>query len=370
VTGPVSLQTWTLAVSGIGAGVLVAVVLRAMLHRLSRRVRSTRWRGDDLILTLAGSIAPWGSVVAGLWAAAVILPLNPGWRGDANHLLLAVVVLIATLGVARVTSEMVRMGALSHSGTSGSATIFVNIARILVLILGLLILLDSVGVSITPLLTALGVGGLAVALALQDTLSNLFAGVHILASGKVQPGDFIQLDNGMEGHVVDTNWRNTTVRQLPDNLVIVPNATLAASVLTNYNRPQQEMSVLVQVGVAYDSDLEHVERVTCDVGREVMQKVDGGVPGHEPLVRYHTFADSSIDFSVILRTREVTRQYLIVHEFIKRLHRRYQDEGIQIPFPVRTLVQSPPPGLDAGPAAEVPNQSIAGRGAPARNGST
>lgn len=363
MTGPVSLQAWTTALIDVAVGVLVAVVLRVLLHWLARRAGSTRWRGDDLLTSFLRWTAPWGSVIAGLWAAVLALPLKAGWRGDADRVLLAAVVLLATLGVARLTTDLVRMGALSHSGTSGSATIFVNITRVLVLVLGLLVLLDSVGVAITPLLTALGVGGLAVALALQDTLTNLFAGVHILASGKVQPGDFIQLDNGMEGYVVDTNWRNTTVRQLPDNLVIVPNATLAASVLTNYNRPHQEMSVLVGVGVAYESDLEHVERVTCEVGREVMQRVDGGVPGHEPFIRYHTFNDSSIDFSVILRAREVTGQYLIVHEFIKRLHRRYQQEGIQIPFPIRTVIPVTLPPADGRPAARVPSQSGAGNGA-------
>jgi small-conductance mechanosensitive channel len=250
-------------------------------------------------------------------------------------------VLAVTLGAARVAADAVRAGARAHSGVSVSATIFVNIARVLVLSIGLLILLASLGVSITPLLTALGVGGLAVALALQDTLTNLFAGVHILASGKVRPGDFIQLDSGQEGYVMDTNWRNTTIRQLPDNLVIVPNATLAAAIMTNYHRPEPATSVTVQVGVAYDSDLDHVELVTIDVGREVMREVDGAVPVREPVIRYHTFGDSSINFSVLLRTSEVTRQYLIVHEFIKRLHRRYRIEGIDIPFPIRTIVPAP-----------------------------
>jgi small-conductance mechanosensitive channel len=354
VTGPVSLHEWIVAMINVAAGVIAAVALRLALRRLARRAQRTRWRADDMVLTLLCSVAPWGAIVGGLWAAALSLPLAPGWRGDADHALLAAVVLIATLGVARVTAEMVRAGALSHAGTSGSATIFVNIARVLVLVIGLLVLLDSLGIAISPLLTALGVGGLAVALALQDTLTNLFAGVHILASRKVQPGDFIQLDNGMEGYVVDTNWRNTTIRQLPDNLVIVPNAKVAASVLTNYNRPQQEMSVLVQVGVAYDSDLERVERVTCEVGREVMRSVEGGVVEHEPFIRYHTFGDFSINFSVILRAREVTAQYLIVHEFIKRLHRRYQEEGIQIPFPVRTIMQAQDSGLGREPQAQIP----------------
>lgn len=95
--------------------------------------------------------------------------------------------------------------------------------------------------------------------------------------------------------------------------------------------------MLVEVSVAYGSDLDRVERVTTDVGRAVMREVEGGIPAFEPFIRYHTFADSGIQFSVILRGRETVDQYLITHEFIKRLHRRYRDEGIEIPFPTRTV---------------------------------
>jgi small-conductance mechanosensitive channel len=341
VTEAVSLHQWITAIIEVGAGALAGVGIRLTLRWLARHTPARHWQEDDLIFALPRLVLPWGTVIIGLWAAALTLPLNSGARADANHALLARAVLAVTLGAARVAADAVRAGARGHSDVSVSATIFVNITRVLVLSIGLLILLASLGVSITPLLTALGVGGLAVALALQDTLTNLFAGVHILASGKVRPGDFIQLDSGQEGYVVDTNWRNTTIRQLPDNLVIVPNATLAAAIMTNYHRPEPETSVTVQVGVAYESDLDHVERVTIDVGRDVMQQVDGGVPLHEPVIRYHTFGDSSINFSVLLRTSEVTRQYLIVHEFIKRLHRRYRIEGIEIPFPIRTIVPAP-----------------------------
>ena len=100
--------------------------------------------------------------------------------------------------------------------------------------------------------------------------------------------------------------------------------------------------MLIDVGVDYASDLAHVERVTIEVGREVMREVNGGVPDFEPFTRYHTFGDSSINFSVILRGKEVVDQYLIKHEFVKRLHARYAQEGISIPFPIRTLASRGP----------------------------
>ena len=339
MAGPFSMHE-VVAIAAGGAGIVLGIGLRLFLGRRARKSPGGRWRGPAM--DMLAYLLPWAAVILGTWVAVLSLSkATSQWRSDANHALVAVVVLAATLAVARTATEAVRAGVKRHTGISGSATIFLNITRVVVLAIGLLILLSSVGVSITPLLTALGVGGLAVALALQDTLTNLFAGIHILASGKVQAGDFIELDTGLQGYVVDTNWRNTIIRQLPNNLIIVPNAKLASSTLINFARPEQETSVLVQVGVAYGSDLDQVERVTCEVGRDVMLSVDGAVRTHEPSIRYHTFGESSIDFSVILRAAEVTAQYLIIHEFIKRLHRRYQAEGIDIPFPIRTIVAAP-----------------------------
>lgn len=336
LTGPFEMHV-LIAVAAAGAGIVTGVAVRLVLRRLASRAAGGRWR--TRLADLLAYLLPWAAVITGAWVAVLsLVAADSQWRPDADHALLALIVLAATLAVARTATEAVRGGVLRHSGISGSATIFVNITRVTVLAIGILILLSGLGVSITPLLTALGVGGLAVALALQDTLTNLFAGVHILASGKVQAGDFIELASGQQGYVVDTNWRNTTIRQLPNNLIIVPNATLASSSVINFHRPEQETSVLVQVGVAYGSDLDRVEVVTCEVGRDVMRSVEGAVPSHEPGIRYHTFGESSIDFTVILRAAEVTAQYLIVHEFIKRLHRRYRAEGIEIPFPVRTIV--------------------------------
>jgi small-conductance mechanosensitive channel len=335
-------------VAGAGGAVVLAAALRTVLRAL-KNARRGKWQARDLVVTLLLAVLPASAVVAGLWVAVLALPLDRGWRYDAEHALVAALVAIFTLAIAKVSGRAVRMRALSHSGTSASASIFVNITKAVVVALGLLLLLNSLGIAITPLLTALGVGGLAVALALQDTLSNLFAGIHILASHEVQPGAYILLDNGMEGYVEDTNWRNTVIRQLSNNLVVVPNATLASSILTNYYQPDQEMSVTVSAGVSYDSDLEYVERVTIEVARHVQRTVEGAVPEHEPTLRYTAFAASSITFDVTLRTVEATKRDVLTHEFIKCLHRRYKAEGIDIPYPVQTVVHANPvPLLPAG----------------------
>ena len=178
---------------------------------------------------------------------------------------------------------------------------------------------------------------MAVALALQPTLENFFSGIQIVIDKPIKVGQFIKLDSGEEGYVQRVGWRSTWVRMLPNNVVVMPNKVLVSSKILNYYYPQKEMAVLVQVGVHYDSDLKHVEKVTCEVAKEIMKEVKGGVPEFDPFIRYHTFNDFSIDFTVILRAKEFVDNYLIKHEFIKRLHQRYRKEGINIPYPIRAV---------------------------------
>jgi len=218
----------------------------------------------------------------------------------------------------------------------------INLAvRAVVIGLGLLILLDSFGVSITPIIASLGVGSLAIALALQPTLENFFAGIQILIDKPIKVGQFVKLESGEEGYVQKIGWRSTWVRMLPNNVVVMPNKVLVNSKVLNYYYPETEMAVLVQAGVHYDSDLEHVERITIEVGEDVLKTVQGGVPEFKPFIRYHTFNDFSIDFTVILRAKEFVDGYLIKHEFVKRLHKRFKEEGIVIPYPIRTLDWNP-----------------------------
>jgi len=211
-----------------------------------------------------------------------------------------------------------------------------NLTKLLVFVLGGLIILQSLGIAISPILTALGVGGLAVALALLETLSNLFSGLYIMVSRQIRPGDYVKLNTGEEGHVVDINWRSTQIREGPNNMIIVPNAKLAAANVTNYYQPDPELVVIIPASVGYESDLDRVEQVTLNVARGVMREIPGGIPTFEPLLRYNGFGEASVNFNVILRAREVADQPRVKHEFVKRLHERFGREGI--PFRSRAEV--------------------------------
>lgn len=320
------------AAAVIAAALVIAVLLRLLTGRLFRRAGDTRWAWDDLAARLVKDLAMPLALLLGLWTAARVLELPRGTLDVIAKVLTAVAILVISLAMARLIAASVTSIAMARQGVAANVTIFANITRVIVLGIGILIMLQSIGVSITPLLGALGVGGLAVALALQDTLANLFAGVHVLASKTIEPGDYIRLATGQEGYVVDINWRNTSIRTLSDNIEVIPNQRFSDTILTNYHRPAQDMSVMVYAKVHYEVDLDEVEKLLLQVGHDVMKDVQGGVEDSNVLVRFDDFNDATVGFHVILRSSEFGDQFAIKHEFLKRLHRVLREEGIAPPY--------------------------------------
>lgn len=317
---------------------LIGVLLeKILLKYLLIAAHKSKWKTDNIITdSLKGILIFWG-IAAGALLAVNNLPLNAIVKSVSEKIIFSLLVLSISLVVGRILVGLIKSRGLNAPGLLPSTSIIANITRVIVFIIGALVILQTLGISITPILTALGVGGLAVALALQDTLSNLFSGVQVIASQQIRTGDYIKLDSGEEGYVVDTTWRSTTIRALPNNLIIIPNSKLASAILRNYQLPDTEIAVLVEVGVSYGSDLVKVEQVTIQTAKEIMQTIEGGVVNFEPFIRYHTFSDSSINFTTILRANEFTSQFLIKHEFIKALHEQFRKNEIEIPFPIRTV---------------------------------
>jgi small-conductance mechanosensitive channel len=310
----------------------------AVCRRLIALAARTQGEWDDVFVNELARRVPLWSVLLGIYLAAGFWTLPPNINNALTKTLFVLVAVSFTFFAAAVVTKLIVLYGATFQQALPITSLTQNIARGIVITMGMLIVLNGLGLSITPMLTALGVGGLAVALALQDTLSNLFAGVYVTIAGQIRVGDYVSLDSGVEGYVADIGWRSTRIRMLPSNLVLVPNSKLSQAIVTNFYLPDRELSVRVDVGVDYDSDLAHVERVTSEVAKDILQSVPGGVVDFTPVIRFHTFGDSSINLSVVMRAKEYRDQYVLKHEFIKRLHDRYRREGITIPYPVRTIV--------------------------------
>ena len=318
--------------------IVIGLIVRNVVYRyLIRWAKKTRWKADDIIIGATRGAFLFWCVIAGLYISLGLSEFPPHVMNALHKVLMSLLIVSITLVTINIITRLVSAYSARVTVALPVTPLTQNIIKVLILGVGILILLSTLGVSITPLLTTLGIGGLAVALALQDTLSNLFAGFYITVAKNIRVGNYVELESGDKGYVEDVGWRATKIRKIHNNIVLVPNAKLAQMVITNYYLPKQELAVLVQVGVDYDSDLRHVEKVTNEVAKEVMQTVQGGAPDFDPFIRYHTFSDFSINFTVILRAKEYVDSYRIKHEFIKRLHERYKKEGIVIPFPIRTI---------------------------------
>ena len=334
---------------------LVAFLLGSVLALLFRKVLTTalrRWLGPESVeVFLDATRLPsilW-CLVLGLFVAVEMVEMPHRLAAQLRTVLEASIIVSVTITAAGVLSSLAAAASERRALAVGVTGLFRAVIRGVVLVVGLLVLLDALGVQITPILTALGVGGLAVALALQDTLSNLFAGVHLLADKPIRVGDYVKIADSIEGYVVDVGWRSTRVRMLQNNVVIVPNKRVAESIITNYDMPERRMALLMRVGVGYDSDPDHVERVLVDEARRAAGEVAGLLAEPKPTAQLIPgFGDYSLNFTLVCHVTSFVDQFAVQHELRKRILRRFRAEGIEIPYPVQVVENRP--SVD-GPAA-------------------
>jgi small-conductance mechanosensitive channel len=318
------------------------IVERILVGSIRRFAVTTQGKIDDVIADAIKGIARWVFLLIGVYYAIPFLPIPESMDKEVTVGFRIAVLVVAVIVVARFASGIAAHYA--HRLLPSSVSMAKVVVNVVVFMIGLLVIFQTMGIAIAPIITALGVGGLAVALALQDTLANFFAGINILATRQIRPGDYIRLDAGQEGVVYDVSWRTTTLRVPRNQFIIVPNTKLAQAIVSNFNVNEHALSLPVTVSVTYGSDLAKVERIAKEAANDVVRRVEGSLPESEPVVRFHTFGDLGIRFDVIIRSKQFTEQGLLRHELIKALQTRFVAEGVEIPSPFHTPIQQRPQG--------------------------
>src|SRR5262245_6176165 len=329
-----------------------ALVLRGLLLAALRGAVS---RGSGLGPLLDAIRLPsllW-SVVIALYVAIETAEL-PQRLGERFHLLLEAAIIVSlTVTVAGAVGTLIARAGERQALAAGVTGWAQTSARLVVLIVGGLVLMSSLGVQVAPILTALGVGGLAVALALQDTLSNLFAGMHLLADRPIRIGDYVKLsEGGVEGYVVDIGWRSTRIRLPQNSIVVLPNQKVAQSVITNYDLPEPRLGLSITVIVAYARDPDRVEAILVEEAARAVGEVPGLLADPRPAVRLIPgFGPYSLDFTLGCQVAAFMDQFIVQHELRKRILRRLRVERIEIPFPMRTVELRWAPAAGRSPSA-------------------
>jgi small-conductance mechanosensitive channel len=202
-----------------------------------------------------------------------------------------------------------------------------------------LVVLRRFNISITPFLTTLGISGIVLGLALQNTFANFFAGIHLISDKPIRVGDFIEVDGGVSGYVMDIGWRSTRIMKMSNNVIIIPNAKIAESVITNNSLPDNRLSAVVECSVSYKSDLKKVEKAVLDVAKRIQGSVPGAVKDYLPSMGYISFGDYGIKFTVAFQAERFSDKFAITHEFIKALKERFDREKIELSIPVRRVIR-------------------------------
>jgi small-conductance mechanosensitive channel len=334
------LRLWAAPLTVVLVTVAVGIVLQRMLYRaIHRWARRSQTAVDDFLIPAFGAPFIICVLMLGLHLATDFADLPAKAAPWVGKIFLALWIILLTLVAARVAGKIVKYWGSRAQGEVLITSLTENIAKLAVASVGLLFLLNALRISITPMLTAFGVGGLAVALALQDTLSNLFAGIYVSLHGQIRPGDYIRLDTGDEGTVRDINWSSTVVRALDNNLIILPNAKLAKATVTNFSRPDSRLAVSIRIPTAPGTDIDNLERVVLEEVRGAIGQIPGLLAEPEPVVRFNPgFGEFSLEFTLIYHVAKFEDQFFVRHELRRRIVKRFRQEGIEIPFLPRTLL--------------------------------
>lgn len=324
-----------------GVLIIIALLLGFTLNRVFHHWTKKLPTGTaKLVFSLLESLPLPLLLIASLYLGVESLPLPARYEYIGSKVMLALVIVVVMYFPANAIVVALRQASQRDPRLLRVTQPAAFAVRTLFAVLGTIIFLENLNVSLTAIWTTLGVGSVAVALALQETLSNFFSGLYLLADQPVSPNDYIKLDTNQEGYVLHIGWRSTVLRTLGNNYVVIPNATLAKATIINYSTPDSRMLYTLPVSVASSTDPEAVERALLEVASEAIQDgLEGLLAEPPPAVRFITgFGQSSLDFSLNVHIRQFPDQFLIQSELRKRIVKKFKQAGITMPFPTRTLV--------------------------------
>jgi small-conductance mechanosensitive channel len=335
----VDLMDMLIPLAFITAGIILGLIIEIVVMKVALKyAKTTAWEVDEIIVLSFKGIILLYTYLLGIYLATLFMSeLSDSVRGLINNILLSIVVLVTAHVFSKIIVGFTRRETSRIRGVPASTTIISLLPRLLLYLAAAMIVLNVFGITILPFIAAFGIIGLALALAVQETLANLFAGFQIIASKKIKPGQYIKLDSGEQGIIKDISWRNTSIHHSSNYMIIVPNSKLAGSVVENYDVPVQEIGFVVYLEVSYYTDLDRLEKVLLEEATKIQKTVEGGLRTYEPIVRYYEFGDASVKVKVIMRGVEYSSKNLMTHEFIKNIHKRFEKEGFEMNTPEQLI---------------------------------
>jgi MscS family membrane protein len=311
-----------------------------LTHLVARLTRKTTTQLDDMILSRVKGPIYYLIILAGLSAALNVLPLVPVVKVNLSRVLVSIVIAISCYLAASIINLTVRTWFDQRKTILGRAKgqeliiISRKILNFIIFVLLFIFILKLWQIEVTPLIASLGIAGFILGFALKDIFANIFGGVALIADKSFKIGDFIKLDTGEMGEIIDIGLRSTRIKSFEEgNEIIVPNSTLVMTKITNYGRPLVHLKMVINIGVAYGSDVGKVKEILLDCVRKLKEVLEDPPPN----VYFMEMADFSLNFRIVFWIRDYRDRFNIQDRVISSAYQELQAQGIKIPFPTRTI---------------------------------
>ncbi|MEN8134689.1 MAG: mechanosensitive ion channel family protein [Thermodesulfobacteriota bacterium] len=317
---------------------ILAKIVDLLIDKLVRKAAGwTKITIDDYLVNFVHKPICWSVFWLGILHALNIEPFAEPWQTILSAMARSIILLVWTIALIRVFNwafqERINRSPRQDEIGKDVLLLLKNVTRVVLLVSGFLWFLTIWHISLTPLFASAGIVGIAIALAAKDTLANFFGGISIFLDRTYKIGDYIIVDTGERGEVVEIGIRSTRIKTRDDVMITIPNAILANSKIINESAPVPRFRIRVPFGVAYGSDLEQVEKIVLEaaLANPNVEKEPA------PRVRLRSFADSSVNFQLLCWVGQPSSKGLEIHNLLKAIYKVFDDRGIVIPFPQRDI---------------------------------
>jgi MscS family membrane protein len=323
-------------------GIFILSLVLTVVARWSLRfillgvAQKTTTEVDDILIRAVKNVVTYSIPVIGLMVALTPLALQTPIPERTLFSFLVVLLMRGAISLADDVSKWLEKTWAERTASTldqGLLPLLRKAVKTSVAIVGVLIILGQWEVKIGPLLGALGIGGLAIALALNSSLSNVFSGIQLILDRSVNVGDKVQLESGEVGVVLDIGLRTTVIQTYDNEVISVPNSQLAAARIKNYTKPDATIRVSVNFGVVYGSDVAEVKRVVLDA----ISRLDDVLQDPGPEVLFLNMGDFSLDMCARVWVDDYGKQFARTLEMTELVYNTLNESGIEIPFPTRTV---------------------------------
>jgi len=316
---------------------ILAKAADLFIDRLLIRIAArTKWQADERIMEIIHRPICWSIFLIGIMHALLLEPaLHPPWNIILPNMVKTLILMVWWFSLIREITDMdeTNMGWLLEKVDKTHFYMIKNISRIVLLFTGILWGLVIWKVNLTPLFASAGIIGIAIALAAKDTLANFFGGIALFVDAAYKVGDYIILDSGERGEVVEVGIRSTKIKTRDDILITVPNSIMSTTKIINQSAPEPRYRIRIDVGIAYDSNLRLVEKTLLSVAEQNHALADKPLPR----VRVRSFGESAINFQLLVWVQDPRHRGRETHNLLKMIHSAFQERGIEIPFPKRDI---------------------------------